>query len=131
MRLLLDTHIWAWCLLAPERLGQGVVDAFRSADSELWLSPISTWEMLMLIERGRIEVDGDPSKWVANALATVPLNEAPITHDVAIESRKLRLKHSDPADRFIAATALVYDLTLVTADRRLLRSSAYSVMPNR
>ena len=130
MRLLLDTHIWAWSLLDPDKLGKRVLAALRSHESDLWLSPISTWEMLMLIERGRIEVDGDPKKWVADALSTVPFNEAPITHEVAIESRKLRLKDSDPADRFLAATAIVYDLILVTADRRLLRSSAYSVMPN-
>ena len=131
MRLLLDTHIWVWSILEPTKLGKTVRKALTSGDAELWLSPISTWELLMLIERGRIDVEGNPQKWVAAALATGPFKEAPITHSVAIESRKLRFGHPDPADRFLAATALVYDLTLVTADKKLLRSRAFSVMSNK
>ena len=37
MKLLLDTHIWLWALLEPERLGPGVRAALESADNELWL----------------------------------------------------------------------------------------------
>jgi PIN domain nuclease of toxin-antitoxin system len=40
--------------------------------------------------------------------------------EVAVESRAIRLPHQDPADRFLAATARVHDLALVTADARLL-----------
>lgn len=50
---------------------------------------------------------------------------------MAIESRRLRIKHPDPADRFIAATAKVFDLTLVTADKRLLRSKEFALLANR
>lgn len=131
MRLLLDTHIWAWSLLDPDKLGAKVLEALESTESELWLSPISTWEMLLLIERGRIVVDETPAKWVANAVGVMPCKEAPVTHQVALESRKLRFKHSDAADRFLAATAIIYGLTLVTADRRLLKSKSFPVMPNR
>ncbi|MCH7490203.1 MAG: PIN domain-containing protein, partial [Gemmatimonadetes bacterium] len=49
----------------------------------------------------------------------------------ATRSRKIGLAHLDPADRFLAATAKVYDLTLVTADERLLESSEFAVFPNR
>ncbi len=45
-------------------------------------------------------------------------------------SRAIELPHPDPADRFLAATALVYGLTLVTADTRLLRLTAISTLPN-
>lgn len=52
MKLLLDTHIWLWSLLEPERLGPEVRRAFEGSGNELWLSPISIWETLMLVERG-------------------------------------------------------------------------------
>jgi PIN domain nuclease of toxin-antitoxin system len=52
------------------------------------------------------------------------LQEAPLNKHVAMESRRIKLTHKDPGDRFIAATALVYDLVLVTADRELLRCPA-------
>ena len=108
----------------PRRIGE-------ASNNELWLSPISVWELLMLIERGRVEVDGNPVEWVTDALEAVPLREAPLTHQVAVESRQLRLKVEDPADRFLAATAKIYDLTLVTADRGLTRSKEFAVLPNR
>jgi PIN domain nuclease of toxin-antitoxin system len=41
------------------------------------------------------------------------------------------MKHQDPADRFLAATASVYDLTLVTADSRILEGSGYTTLANR
>jgi PIN domain nuclease of toxin-antitoxin system len=43
-----------------------------------------------------------------------------LNHEVAIQSRRIRLPHQDPADRFIAASAMVYGLTLMTADRTLI-----------
>jgi PIN domain nuclease of toxin-antitoxin system len=130
LRLLLDTHIWLWSLLAPGQLSRAVVRAFEQPATELWLSPISVWEALMLIERGRVQVDRPAADWVTEALAAVPLREAPLTHQVALESRRLRLPHADPADRFLAATARVYDLTLVTADRRLGRVRDLAVLAN-
>lgn len=53
-----------------------------------------------------------------------PLREAPLTIAIAIRSRLLDLPHQDPADRFLAATALVEELILVTADHRLLDHDA-------
>jgi PIN domain nuclease of toxin-antitoxin system len=47
-----------------------------------------------------------------------------------MQSRAIDLAHQDPADRFLAATALVYDLTLVTADARLLRSRRLATLAN-
>ena len=105
--------------------------ALESDDNELWLSPIGTWEALMLLERGRISTEGDPQALVSRMLKEGPFREASLTHAVAQESRRLSLEHSDPADRFVAATAVVYDLTLVTADARLLRGKGYRTLPNR
>ena len=131
MKLLLDTHVWVWSLLEPARLTDEVRAALDSDDNQLWLSPISTWETLLLVERGRISVEGEPQALVSRMLNAGPFREAPLTHAVAQESRNLSLEHSDPADRFIAATAVVYDLTLVTADARLVDGPGYQTLPNR
>ena len=131
MRLLLDTHIWIWSLLQPAKLSSRVRAELESPDNELWLSPVSTWELLILIEKGRVSVDRDPVTWVAEVSRTVALREAPLTHEVAVESRVVDLPHQDPADRFLAATARVYDLTLVTADPRLLGSRRVATLANR
>lgn len=59
------------------------------------------------------------------------MREAELNHAVALRSRQVLLPHDDPADRFLAATASVYDLTLVTADRRLIDGEGYAVLANR
>lgn len=130
MNLLLDTHIWLWALLEPERLSPAVRAALSSTENELWLSPISVWEAMLLAERGRVRVDSSPTEWVQRMVSALPRREAALTHDIAVASRRLTLSHEDPADRFLAATAQVLGLTLVTADARLLESKEYAVMAN-
>jgi PIN domain nuclease of toxin-antitoxin system len=128
VRLLLDTHVWAWSLLEPERLGAAAKAALAEPGNELWLSPISTWELALLIERGRLTVDRPAAEWIDEAFSRVPLHEAVLSHAVALRSRSISLPHQDPADRFLVATADIYQLTLVTADERLIDAAACPVL---
>jgi PIN domain nuclease of toxin-antitoxin system len=129
VRLLLDTHIWLWSLQEPARLGPRVRQELRNAENELWLSPISTWEALTLHEKGRVRLHGDFDTWVEQA--TAPFREAPLTHQISALACKLPLPQRDPADRFLAATAQVLDLTLVTADASLLGLGEIATLGNR
>ncbi|MBZ5666565.1 MAG: type II toxin-antitoxin system VapC family toxin [Acidobacteriia bacterium] len=128
MKLLLDTHIWLWTLQDPKRLGRRVLQQLKDEANELWLSPISTWEALILNFKGRIHIKGNLAEWLARA--TAGTREAPLTHEIALVARQQPL-HQDPADRFLAATAEVLDLTLVTADERLLGLGTIRTMANR
>ena len=65
------------------------------------------------------------------ALATVAIREATLTNDVVVEGAAVFLPHDDPADRFLVATARYYELTLVTADQRLIDSNLVPVLANR
>ena len=129
MKLLLDTHVWLWSQLRPERLSAQARDAVTDPGSVLALSPVSIWEALLLAERGRVELAPDPWRWIRTALATRAMQELPLTHEVALRSRTVRLPHDDPADRFIAATAMVHGLTLVTADRTLIECPDIAILP--
>jgi PIN domain nuclease of toxin-antitoxin system len=131
VKLLLDTHIWLWSLVAPGRLSRRVARALEDADNELWLSPVSTWELCVLVERGRVALKTDVATWVAEAFRRVPLHEAPLTHEVALATASIRLPHRDPADRFLAATAEIFELTLVTADERLTGARHVRTFANR
>ncbi|HUJ95224.1 MAG TPA: type II toxin-antitoxin system VapC family toxin [Terriglobales bacterium] len=130
-RLLLDTHIWLWGLLEPERLRPRVVADLSNSSNELWLSPISIWEFFVLHRKKRLALIADANAWVADRLAVAPLKEAPVTIEVARELGRLQLPHGDPADHFLVATAKVFELTLVTADERLLRLRDIPLLPNR
>jgi PIN domain nuclease of toxin-antitoxin system len=131
LKLLLDSHIWLWSLARPARLSRRVRSALTRAGSELWLSPVSVWEVLVLAERGRVKLQEDPRRWVAEALDRTPAQEAPLTFEVAVRSREVLPGHSDPADRFLVATALVYGLTFVTADEALIGARPCHLLPNR
>ena len=131
MRLLLDTHIWIWSLIQPERLTKRVVRALKRDDAELWLSPISVWELISLVDRDRIRLGSPVDDWIEEALRRVPLHEAPVTHEVALATRSVKLSHGDPADRFLVATARVFGLRLVTADERLIDLDSVPTLPNR
>lgn len=130
MKLLLDTHIWIWSLLDPGKLSRRVTAALEKNTAEIWLSPISVWELRMLAEKGRIILNMDLEQWVDKAFKAAPLREAPLTNAVALATRKFQLPHRDPADAFLAATAHVFDLTLVTADERLLAVKHLATLAN-
>jgi len=128
VKLLLDTHIWLWTIREPERLGRRVHQELRNSNNEVWLSPISVWEAFMLMRKGRILIHIDLGSWLEEA--TAKLREAVLTHEIVIAAERLQL-HADPADRFLAATAKVLDLTLVTADERLLGLGDIATLSNR
>lgn len=117
--LLLDTHIWFWYLIGSARLPVSLRRMIDEAPSETWLSPISVWELGMLEARGRLRLAGGFRSWADEAQRRFPLEEASINREVAIMSHEVELPHRDPADHFLAATALVYSLTLLTVDERL------------
>ena len=129
MKLLLDTHVILWSAAEPEKLPSKIAEELEKELNELWFSPISVWEILLLAEKGRVVIKADHEKSIRKMFNKLPFREAVINQEVAIQSRKINLPHQDTADRFLAATAIVYDLTLVTADRRLIDAKSFSVLP--
>ena len=103
----------------------------RNVQNELWLSPLSVWEFLMLCRKRRLAPEEGPQEWLAKALARAPMRDAPLTFDVAVESEQFELPHGDPVDHLLVATARVLDLTLVTADRTLIEAKKCQIMANR
>ena len=91
MKLLLDTHIWLWSLLAPERLVRRVAGPLGNPLNELWLSPITLWEVMVLARKGRITLDAEPEAWLRTVLRDFHFREAPINHEVAIVSQRENL----------------------------------------
>jgi len=129
LKLLLDTHIWLWLLQSPYKIGPHTSKMLAEPATELWLSPISTWEALRLHRKGKIYLADDLTAWLRSALGGIQ-KYAPLTHEIAFAAEQLDL-HADPADRFLAATAQVLDLILVTADQRLLGLGTIRTLGNR
>ena len=131
MKYLLDTHIWFWSYIETGRLSSHVARTLADSQSELWLSPVSVWELTILSRKGRLQVRPDISTWVKKSMSDLELIEAPLTMDVALAIPSINFSHGDAADQFLAATAKVFDLTLITADEHLLKLPGIRVLANR
>jgi PIN domain nuclease of toxin-antitoxin system len=131
MKYLLDTHIWLWGSMQPDRLSSRVTKILADPQNELWLSPVSIWELTILCRKGRFRVHPDIPTWVAEGLSKSRLREAPLTIEVALAISSMNFSHGDPADHFLAASAKVFDLILITADDQLLKVPSIRVHANR
>ncbi|MGB7437950.1 MAG: type II toxin-antitoxin system VapC family toxin [Candidatus Acidiferrum sp.] len=130
MQLLLDTHIWLWAFREPHRLSSEVHRAITEPSNSRFLSPISIWETILLLEKRKIVIHDDFGQFFDQTRSELDLQEAALDWRVMHEVRFVMLGYKDPADRFLVATARAYDLTLVTADERLLRVPDLKTLAN-
>lgn len=115
----LDTHVAVWWTQEPEHLSEPARRAIDNAD-RLLLPAIVFWEVALLVRKKRLRLKRDQSvvEWAEQVLTIPRVMSVPLTHELAIEADGLSM-HSDPADRFIAATSLRYHAKLVTKDTLL------------
>lgn len=118
--VILDTNALIFDALEPSRLSPSAAAAIDagSAAKALSVCDISLWEVAMLIERGRVEVAADAKTFLGATLASRGIRVLGISPAIAALSASIPL-HGDPADRLIAASAIVNGAPLVTSDRRL------------
>ena len=64
MKLLLDTHIWLWSALDPSHLSKRIRRALEDVRNELWLSPMTVWEVLVLARKKRVVLEPTPEQWI-------------------------------------------------------------------
>jgi PIN domain nuclease of toxin-antitoxin system len=120
--ILLDTHAAIWFTAADAMLGKQSEFLARQAlaDDLLAVSAITFWEIAMLTAKRRLQGIQSPGEQ-RNLILSAGIIELSITGEIALLAVELNGLHGDPADRFIAATAVAHGATLMTADKRLLR----------
>ena len=116
-RLLVDTCAIIWLATGDRKLSQFARDAMRDAEL-LCFSSISIWEIARLVKVGDLEIPVSPARLAEMLVERYDMNEFPINNSIALRSSALPEIHKDPADRFIIATALLNDFTVVTGDHR-------------
>ena len=121
MRLLLDTHVLIWTQEESPKLGPNSKILILDDANELVISPISTFEVTRLVVHNRLEINKSIDAWLNTSIHTLKATTQDITHEIALESYMLPEPfHSDPVDRILVATARLHEMTLLTADERIL-----------
>jgi len=121
--IVLDTHVWLWWISNPEKLSTSAGQAIDQAVTEkgIIISSISTWEVALLVDKGRLELSIDVRDWVRKTEGLPFVNFIPVDNTISLRSVTLPGQfHSDPADRIITATAMTMGLPLVTRDDKIL-----------
>ena len=122
MRTLLDTHAWVWWATEDQRLSRKARSAIVKAQGaqDVWLSPISIWEVAKKVEKKQLVLDRPLDQWLDAATAMPGLHLAELTRPILVESCRLPTPFpGDPADQIIVATARDDNAVLVTKDRRI------------
>jgi PIN domain nuclease of toxin-antitoxin system len=120
--MVLDTHVWLWWISSPEKLAADAARAINDAaeNNGILISSISAWELALLVEKGRLMLSIDVQDWIRKTESLPFVRFVPVDNAIALRSVSLPgTFHADPADRIIAATALVMGLPLVTKDEKI------------
>ena len=119
--VLLDTHALVWLLEDYPQLGRRAAHHANTAarTGVLLVSAITFWEVALLAMRHRLALAQTVTAWRRRVL-DLGIEEIPVSGDIGILATELEEFPRDPADRIIAATALVRGATLMTADASIL-----------
>jgi PIN domain nuclease of toxin-antitoxin system len=119
MRLLLDTHIYLWCVKDDKQLSKKARTLIQDA-SEVYVSSASIWEAAIKAKLGKLSVKIDE---LARAITDSGFLELPITADHAAYVYHLPDLHRDPFDRMLIAQTMSEPLRFLTADTFLQQYS--------
>jgi PIN domain nuclease of toxin-antitoxin system len=119
VNLLLDTNVFLWANIDPERLGLAANDALIEDDAELLVSAVVALEIAIKYAIGRLELPMPPERFVPEGIRKLAGDPIVIGHREALGVAALPPIHRDPFDRLLVAQAIAYDATLVTGDHRL------------
>jgi PIN domain nuclease of toxin-antitoxin system len=120
--IVLDTHTLLWWVGggALSKKARAAIEDEVDGDGELVVSAISTWEIALLVSRGKIGLSMDVGDWVEKVGRVDGIRFVPVDSGIAIKSVNLPGEfHNDPADRVIVATARAVSAPLVTKDQRI------------
>ena len=118
MRILLDTHVFLWLQVQPERLGDHLAAVADTANERL-LSAASSWEIAIEHGLGRLSLPEPPARWVPERMRAVGATPLAVEHTHALAVADLPVHHRDPFDRLLVAQARALGASLLTADRQL------------
>lgn len=117
MRVLLDTHVWLWLQMAPERIEASALARLADPATTLLLSSVSASEIAIKWGLGKLTLPLPPQEFVPSRMALHDVEPLAFDHDHALRLASLPSHHRDPFDRMLIAQAQIEALPVATADR--------------
>ena len=121
MRLLLDTQVWLWMVVAPDRLSPAARRLVSSDENDLVFSAASSWEIVIKHALGKLKLPGEPADLVPEWMTRTGVTPLPVLHRHTLQVATLPPHHRDPFDRVLVAQAQIEELAVLTADRQFGR----------
>ena len=126
MNVLLDTDALLYLTLDPAGLSEKAKREIEKADN-IYVSSISLWEIGIMSKNKRIRLPLDLERFCRMIREIDDLEIIPVSDEIWIKNINLPWRHSDPADRTIAATAHLYDSRLITSNEEMRKYYKKSV----
>ena len=123
-RYLLDTHIWLWFFLRPEKLGEQISQILTDGNNKIVFSTVSAWEITIKQSLGKLELPTPAHHYIPNRIQKALMSVLPIQLSHTLAIAQLPPHHNDPFDRLLIAQASVEKIPVITADAKF---NAYDV----
>lgn len=117
MKYLIDTAVFLWMALQPEKLSKTVSKIVEDGENTICLSAASTWEIAIKYSLGKLELRSEPADFMREAITKMNVDLLPIAHHHALSIAKLPFHHKDPFDRLLIAQAQTEKLPIITLDK--------------
>lgn len=117
MKILLDTHVFLWALLTPEKLTKKSIRLLNDPHNEKYLSAVSSWEITIKYAKGGIDLPKPPREFVIEHVIAAGILTLPINVSDTLLVGDLPPHHKDPFDRLLIAQANNNGMQIITDDK--------------
>ncbi len=124
MKVLLDTHVWLWSVLEPNRIRPAIRDLIINSDTEVLLSMVSSWEISIKYALKQFYLPEPPDRFIPPRLIRDRIGSLPIEYAHVFQVASLPHHHRDPFDRLLIAQSMIEKIPIITADREFKRYEA-------
>lgn len=130
MEILLDTHIFLWYITKDSRLPKTCLKLIRDPSNEVYLSPVSLWEVIVKFQLGKLPLPQSPEVYIPLQRQRHQIGSLPLDEESVTELSLLPSFHKDPFDRMLICQAIQHSLSLASTDKAIRNYSAHiSIIP--
>jgi PIN domain nuclease of toxin-antitoxin system len=121
VRILLDTCTFLWLAEGDPALSTNAREAIVDPSNEVYLSPISVWEIVVKQALGRLVLKLSADRYIPEQRQLHHVDTLPVTEYATLQLSRLPLHHRDPFDRLLMAQAVAEACTIATPDPLIRR----------